>query len=81
MTTLLLLASSLCLAAQQPAQDKLGMSTRTIPSTTKPTPQTPARRAAAYKGPKVVKDTRALGTKMIRDSKPIAPPVAKPNPK
>jgi hypothetical protein len=32
--------------------------------------QTADRRAAAYKGPKVVNDTKALGSKMLRDSKP-----------
>lgn len=33
------------------------------------------RRAAAYKGPKVVKNTKALGNKMLRDSKPALKPV------
>jgi len=32
--------------------------------------QTADRRAATYKGPKVVKSTEALGQKMLRDSKP-----------
>ena len=34
------------------------------------------RRAAGYKGPKVVKNTEALGKKMLRDSKPAPVPVA-----
>ena len=29
------------------------------------------RRAAAYKGPKVVQSSKALGHKMIQDSKPV----------
>ena len=78
MKMLLAVASSLHLMVQQPPQTPPSVSVRTIPSTTKPTPSTPAKRAAAYKGPKVVKDTKALGTKLIRDSKPIAPPVVKP---
>ena len=35
--------------------------------------KTADRRAAAYKGPKVVKSTEALGQKMLRDSKPAPP--------
>lgn len=38
--------------------------------------QTAERRAAAYKGPKVVKNTEALGKKMLRDSKPAPKLVA-----
>jgi len=34
------------------------------------------RRAATYKGPKVVKNTEALGKKMLRESKPALAPVA-----
>ena len=34
------------------------------------------RRAATYKGPKVVKNSEALGKKMLRDSKPASQPVA-----
>lgn len=33
------------------------------------------RRAATYKGPKVVKNSEALGKKMLRDSKPAPVPV------
>lgn len=38
--------------------------------------QTADRRAAAYKGPKVVKSTETLGNKMLRDSKPAPKPVS-----
>ncbi len=38
--------------------------------------KTADRRAAAYKGPKVVQSTEALGQKMLRDSKPAPVPVA-----
>ena len=38
--------------------------------------QTADQRAAAYKGPKVVKSTRTLGNKMLRDSKAAPTPVA-----
>ncbi len=38
--------------------------------------KTADRRAATYKGPKVVKSTEALGQKMLRDSKPAPVPVA-----
>lgn len=33
------------------------------------------RRAATYKGPKVVKNTEGLGKKILRDSKPAPAPV------
>jgi len=74
----LAITSSLCLVALLSAQAQTPVSTQTKPSTTKPTPKTPGQRAAAYKGPKVVKDTKALGSKMIRESKPDAQPVGKP---
>lgn len=32
--------------------------------------QTADRRAATYKGPRVVKDSKSLGRKFLRDSKP-----------
>ena len=38
--------------------------------------KTADQRAAAYKGPKVVKSTKALGTEILRESKPAATPVA-----
>jgi len=37
---------------------------------------TASRRAASYKGPKVVKNSEALGKKMLHDSKPAPAPVA-----
>ena len=74
MKTLLALASSLALAALLSAQ---AQTPAAMPSAApasqappRPTPKTPSQRAAAYKGPKVVKDTKALGDKMIRESKP-----------
>lgn len=33
-------------------------------------PKTAAQRAATYQGPKVVKDSKALGQKMVQKSKP-----------
>ena len=38
--------------------------------------QTADHRAATYKGPKVVNDTKSLGNKMLRDSKPAPARVA-----
>jgi hypothetical protein len=70
----LAITSGLCLAALLSAQAQTPAAT---PSPTKPTPKTAAKRAATYKGPKVVKDTKALGDKMIRDSKPDAQPLEK----
>jgi hypothetical protein len=83
------ITSSLCLAAllsallsaQAQAQAQTPAPTQPNPSTAKPTPKTADQRAAAYKGPKVVKDTKALGTKMIRDSKPDTQSLGKPSPK
>lgn len=40
--------------------------------------QTADRRAAAYKGPKVVKSNEALGNKMLRHSKPAPTTVPVP---
>jgi hypothetical protein len=77
----LAITSSLCLAALLSAQAQTPIATQTKPSTTTPTPKTPTQRAAAYKGPKVVKDTKALGTKMVRESKPDTQPEGKPSPK
>jgi hypothetical protein len=72
------ISSLLCLAALLPALAQTPVATQTKPSTTKSTPKTADQRAAAYKGPKVVKDTKALGTKMIRDSKPDTQPERRP---
>lgn len=63
---------------------------QTAPPATRPNPspgqakairaQTADRRAAAYNGPKVVKNSKELGRKMIEKSKPtdrlIPPPVS-----
>jgi hypothetical protein len=69
MRTLFVIAGSLCLASVASAQTQ----TPTKAAPAKPTPKTAAKRAATYKGPKVVKDTKALGDKMIRESKPAPP--------
>lgn len=75
MNMLLTFASALALAS--PAQTT---PSQTAPAATRrnPTPsqakviksQTAERRADTYKGPKVVKDSKALGRKFIRESKP-----------
>lgn len=75
-TSGLLLAASL-LTAQ--AQTSLPKVTAKPVNTTDPAAtarKTADHRAAAYKGPKVVKSTEALGQKMLRDSKPAPVPVA-----
>jgi hypothetical protein len=70
MKTLPLLASSLALAtlgliaqAQAPATPHHNPAPATPPKTAD-------RRAAAYQGPKVVKDSKALGQKMVQKSQP-----------
>lgn len=74
----LAITSSLCLATLLSAQAQTPTTTQPKPSTTKPTPKTAEQRAASYKGPKVVKDTKALGNKIIRESKPDTQPLARP---
>lgn len=77
MKTFPLFASTLCLAAA------LGTARAQTPATTgpkgpKPVPATAPtadQRAAAYKGPKVVKSSKALGSKMIQHSKPATSPL------
>ena len=83
MKTLLTSASTLALSAlllTTHAQTLPVVTSKNIdpkgPAVTKE--QTADRRAAAYKGPKVVKDTKALGNKMIRDSKPASQSVPAP---
>ena len=82
MNTLLSLIGSLPLAAlllAAPAQTSLPKVTAKPVNTTDPAAtarKTADRRAATYKGPKVVKSTEALGQKMLRDSKPAPTPVA-----
>lgn len=75
MKMLLAVASSLCLATLLSAQAQTQVP---APAPAKPTPKTASQRAAAYKGPKVVKNTKALGDEMIRESKPVTQPVSKP---
>jgi hypothetical protein len=72
----LLLAASLFTAQ---AQSSLPKVTAKPVNTTDPAAtarKTADRRAATYKGPKVVKSTEALGKKMLRDSKPAPVPVS-----
>jgi len=81
MKALLVLASGLPLAAlllTAQAQSLPKVTSRAVNTSDKAATerQTAERRAAAYKGPKVVKSTKALGTKMLRDSKPATTPVA-----
>lgn len=72
MKTLLTFASILGLAAA------LGTTQAQTPATSHDnpsparatTPKTADQRAADYKGPKVVKSTKTLGSKMIQESKP-----------
>lgn len=83
MKTLLAVAGSLAWAILLSAQAQAQTPTPAAgsPAPTRPTPKTASKRAAAYKGPKVVKDTKALGDRMIRDSKPDTRPVMSPSPK
>jgi hypothetical protein len=81
MKALFSLASSLFLAAlllTAQAQSLPKVTSKVVNTTDKAATerQTAERRAAAYKGPKVVKSTKTLGTKMLRDSKPAPAPVA-----
>ena len=84
MNVLLTIASALALAGPAqtaPTQTAPGAAPRNpAPSQAKAIKsQTAERRADAYKGPKVVKDSKALGRKFIRESKPtdsnVPPPV------
>ncbi|RZK25836.1 MAG: hypothetical protein EOO63_15485 [Hymenobacter sp.] len=73
MKTLLTVTGTLALAARL-----LTASAQTTPAATKAT-KTATQRAATYQGPKVVKDSKALGQKMVQKSKPtdmtVPPPV------
>jgi len=76
----LFLASSLPLAAlllTAQAQSLPKVTSQTVNTRDKAATerQTADRRAAAYKGPKVVKSTKGLGNEMLRDSKPAPKPV------
>lgn len=71
MKTLLATASSLALTALLlVAHAQTPTTTYANPSPAKTAAKTADHRAEAYKGPKVVKNTKALGNKMLRDSKP-----------
>lgn len=81
MKALLSLAGSLFLVAlllTAQAQSLPKVTSKAVNTTDKAATerQTADRRAAAYKGPKVVKSTKTLGNKMLRDSKPAPTPVA-----
>lgn len=67
MNTLPFLASNLILAATLSAAQA---QTPTTPGQAKPATKTADQRAATYTGPKVVKDSKALGQKMVQKSKP-----------
>ncbi len=67
--------STLVLAAQAQALPKVTVKTVNTKDKAATERQTADQRAAAYKGPKVVKSTEALGNKMLRDSKPADIPV------
>jgi len=70
MKTLPLVVSSLLLTTGVlVAQAQTPAAPRSNPTPAKP-PQTADQRAATYKGPKVVKDSKALGQKMVQKSKP-----------
>jgi hypothetical protein len=73
MKTLLPFASTLALSALLlTAQAQTPATSHDNPTPAKPTTSTKTadHRAAAYKGPKVVKDSKALGQKMVHNSKP-----------
>lgn len=81
MNVLRSLASSLPLAAllltaqaqSLPTVTSKAVNTKNKAATARKTAE---QRAAAYKGPKVVKSTEKLGNEMLRDSKPATKPVA-----
>lgn len=77
MKTLPNFASILGLAAALgTAQAQTPATSHDNPSPAKATAtKTADQRAAAYKGPKVVKSTKTLGSKMIQESKPDNAPV------
>lgn len=64
-----LLGLAACLGGAQ-AQTPATSHDNPAPASPTPTPKSAAQRAATYKGPKVVADDKALGSKMIQKSKP-----------
>lgn len=70
MKTLLTFASCLALSALLfSAQAQTPATSHDNPTPAKPT-KTADQRAATYQGPKVLKDSKALGKKMVQKSKP-----------
>lgn len=72
MKTLSTFASCLALSAlmlSAHAQTPAPATSHDNPTPAKPT-KTPDQRAATYKGPKVVNDSKSLGKKMVQKSKP-----------
>ena len=70
MKTSLTFASSWALSALLlTAQAQTPATPHSSPTPTEPT-KTADHRAATYQGPKVVKDTKALGKKIVQKSKP-----------
>lgn len=79
MKTLLTVTGTLALAARLlTASAQTPAAPQATPAATKAT-KTATQRAATYQGPKVVKDSKALGQKMVQKSKPtdmtVPPPV------
>ena len=71
-----LLVATILLTAQAQSLPKVTSQTVNTKNKAATERQTADRRAAAYKGPKVMKSTEALGHKMLRDSKPAPKPVS-----
>ena len=71
MKTLFLFLNSLALSALLlTARAQAPATSHDNPTPAKPTPKTADQRAATYQGPKVVKDSKDLGQKMVQKSKP-----------
>ena len=74
-------ASCLALSALMlSAQAQTPATSHDNPTPAKPT-KTPDQRATAYKGPKVVNDSKALGQKMVQKSKPTDARMPLPSPR
>ena len=74
------MASLLGLAASLGgAQAQTPVTSHDNPSPASPAPKTADQRAASYKGPKVLEDSKTLGHKMIQKSQPAdVPPKTRP---